>query len=308
MPKTYLDILGNIQNSRNLERAVPIILPERSGQVLSINLPNSHEHELVVWVPSEEHPKELLRVLGVRHAPVRARDLEQSHVNELGADFHSLVEHVMHALFDLELDLGILGGGGSGWRGRLGFALFSFGGDRDRRRRSSYCSGSRITNSTQCIDQVEGVPCVTLDIRCQALDGGTCVTDVVNRDDSPARKTNEVERVVRQAEQSVEQVELIECVGPVGPESTNRGLGDIAGSVGKDGNEELERGGIDTSALGSVKSLKESIRPVDFARLNTRVLVTKRHTVIGGNTYQVAYRFHKSSYVAHLGAFESIAG
>ena len=55
----HLEILSDVEDSRNVEGVLLIKVAERGGQIGRVDLPNSHEDELVIGVAGEEHGQEL---------------------------------------------------------------------------------------------------------------------------------------------------------------------------------------------------------------------------------------------------------
>lgn len=66
---TYLEILGNVKDTRDVQRTVGVVVTESGREVFLVDLPYSHKHELVVRMTSEEHSQEFLGVFLVRSAP-----------------------------------------------------------------------------------------------------------------------------------------------------------------------------------------------------------------------------------------------
>ena len=66
---TDLEILRDIQNPSDVQVALIIEVAERVGEVRRLDLPDTHEDELVVGMSCEEHRKESLRILSTNAIP-----------------------------------------------------------------------------------------------------------------------------------------------------------------------------------------------------------------------------------------------
>jgi hypothetical protein len=51
----HLEVLCNIKNPRYVQRTFVIVITERVGKISGVNLPYTHEDELMVWVARKEH-------------------------------------------------------------------------------------------------------------------------------------------------------------------------------------------------------------------------------------------------------------
>lgn len=67
--RAYLQVLGHIKYAGDVEGTVFVELAEGRRQVRGIDLPDPHEHELVIGVASKEHAKQLLRVFVLSRSP-----------------------------------------------------------------------------------------------------------------------------------------------------------------------------------------------------------------------------------------------
>lgn len=56
---THFQVLGNIENSCDVQRALFVEIPERVCEVAGLYLPDAHEHKLVVGMAAQEHGQQL---------------------------------------------------------------------------------------------------------------------------------------------------------------------------------------------------------------------------------------------------------
>ena len=131
----------------------------------------------------------------------------------------------------------------------------------------------------QHFEQVQRVPSVPLHVSCQRFDGRTGTSNILNSDDLPARKIDEVECVGGKRQQCVKQAQLILDVRPKRPKAGDCVMLLIARRVHQDSDQQLEGSRVDTLPVGYSECLNRSC-PVEAIILQEEKIYCQQRSVL----------------------------